>query len=337
MILRLTISFVCMILIIQPARAQSGFIRSKEGFPILNKRDLVYNCLHSLHTDRSNKSALAICECQVNMLDRHFTNKQYRSVTVNRVIDVFRLIKTDSSADKAFQLCYTSSNQTILLSAQGFGEQMIEKCKENILLKNSKNIDKNKLAGFCSCQLDLIKNKKITDDEMETLNDPNSILFYQVMSTCGDPFTDDDNFKSEWTQNFEKEIRGPESDTVKLLLLGGMHYVKVKIGSVVYFWLLDTGATDMLITKELEQKLMNEKVLTANNYLGIGKYEMANGEIDTCRKYKIDNIQIGHYSAGNIVIAVSDKARRVIAGKSLLNKFGNWMINNKENILILNK
>ncbi len=68
------IVFVCILFIIQTASSQSEFIRSKEGSPILNRRDMVYNCLHSLHTDRLNKSALAICECQVNMLDRHLDN-----------------------------------------------------------------------------------------------------------------------------------------------------------------------------------------------------------------------------------------------------------------------
>lgn len=321
--------------ITQIAISQTEFIYSSEGKQILNRRDMIYNCLHSMHSERANKSALAICECQINKLNYAFTNKQYRSVTVNRVVDVSKLIKLDTALENAMEQCYKSSNQTILISAQGFGEQMIENCKESIL-KASKDADKNKVAGFCSCKLEFIKNKKITDVEMEDLNDPNSILFYQVMSTCGDPFADD-NFISQWTQTSAKDINGPESDTVNLLSLNGMHYIKLKVGSVIYFWLLDTGASDMLITKEVEQKLKDEKILSANNYLGIGKYEMANGEMDTCRKYKIENIFIGKYSVGNLVVAVSDKAHRVIAGKSILNKFSNWMIDNKQNTLLLNK
>lgn len=317
--------------------AQRDFIYTKEGKPVLVRSDLINNCLRSLNTDRANKSAVTICECQIRMLNRHFTNKQYRSVTVNNVVDVSRLFKLDSTIEKEVQLCYTSSNQTILLSAQGFAKEMIEKCRDNILLKNKKAMDKNKVAAFCSCQLELIKDKKITDKEMDAINDPNSILFYQVMATCGDPFSDEDEFKSEWTITSGKDVSGPQTDTVSMLALNGMHYVKLKVGSVVYFWLLDTGASDMLITKEMEQVLMNDKILSQNNYLGTGAYEMANGEIDTCRKYKIDNILIGHHSIGNLVVAVSDKARRVIAGKSLLNKFTNWMIDNRQNILILNK
>ncbi len=98
------------------AFSQSDFIYTKEGKPILNKRDLIYNCLRSLNTDRTNKTAVSVCECQVNKMNRYFTNKQYRSVTINQVIDISRLFKLDTAMEREFQLCYTSSNQTILLS-----------------------------------------------------------------------------------------------------------------------------------------------------------------------------------------------------------------------------
>ncbi len=261
--------------ITQIAFSQTESIYTKEGKPILNRRDMIYNCLHSMNTDRSNKSALDICECQMNKLNYSFTTKQYRSVTVNRVVDIAKLIKLDTAVENAIERCYKSSNQTILLSAQSFGGAMIEKCKENILSKATKDVDINKVANFCSCQLEIIKNKKLNDVEMDALNDPNSILFYQVMSTCGDPFSDND-FKSEWTQASGRDINGPQSDTVNLLSFNGMHYVKLKVGSVIYFWLLDTGASDMLITKELEQKLKDEKIFSAGVYFSICHFIFSN-------------------------------------------------------------
>jgi hypothetical protein len=316
--------------------SQPDFIYSKEGKPMLYRRDLIFNCLRSMNTDRNNESALSICECQIDKLNGYFTNKQYRSVTKMNVIDVAGLIKLDSNMDKQFQKCYTGSNQTILLSAQGFKDEMIAKCRESLLYKNTIVIDTSKVENFCSCQLDLIKSKKILDDEMKAINDPNSILFYQVMATCGDPFSTGENDKG-WTATSEKDISGPETDTILVLGLNGMHYLKLKVGSVVYFWLLDTGASDMFITKDLEQVLLNEKVLTPGNYKGVGLYELANGVVDTCRKYLLPSLLMGHYTINDITVAVSDKGRRVIAGKTLLNKFSYWMINNKENKLILHK
>lgn len=320
----------------QPVFSQGDYIYSKEGKRILNRRNLVLNCLKSMNTDRSNKSAVSICECQVNIIDRHFTYRQFNNATTKGVIDLSTLINSDPGLKKRIEECYQASNQTVWLSAQGFREEMIKTCQENILSESKRKVDSNKVAGFCQCQVDLIKANKFTDEEMKTLNDPNSVLYYQVMYNCGDPFAIDD-FETEWGKSSFNDINGPEQDTIKMLPLNGMHYVKIKIGTIVYFWLFDTGASDMLVTKEVEKKLLKEHVMNPENYLGIGYYEMANGEMDTCRKYKVDGLQIGQYSINNIVIAVSDKAKKVIAGKMLLNKFTNWMIDNSENTLIVNK
>jgi len=120
-------------------------------------------------------------------------------------------------------------------------------------------------------------------------------------------------------------------------MMNGMTFLKIKTGSLVQFWLFDTGATDLLINSEMEQQLKKENILLQENYLGTGEYEMANGVIDTCRKYKIDNIRIGKYAVNNVTVAVTDKGKKIIVGKSLLNKFSSWMINNKEELLILTK
>ncbi|MEO6818541.1 MAG: retroviral-like aspartic protease family protein [Ginsengibacter sp.] len=319
-----------------PVFSQVQFIYSKEGRPMLNRKNMVLNCLMRMNTDRSNVSAVAICECQVSKMDRKFTKKQFQNATIKEGIDISVLVDSDPELKQHIEECYKSSNQTILLSAQGYAAEMVKKCKENILSNNYKNIDTNKVGNFCRCQVDMIKNNKFSDDEMDAINDPNSLLYYQVMYNCGDPFATD-SIQTKWTSSSTKDIKGPASDTIKMLLLNGMHFLRMKMGSVVYFWLLDTGATDMLITKDMEEKLKNEKVLSPANFIGIGNYEMANGEIDTCRKYKIAGLQIGHYSIDNIIIAVSDKAKKVIAGKVFLNKFSIWTIDNKSDILILNK
>lgn len=114
-----------------------------------------------------------------------------------------------------------------------------------------------------------------------------------------------------------------------------MTYVKLKVGSLVQIWLFDTGATDLLITNEMAETLKEEKVIGDENYLGIGEYEMANGVVDSCKKYRINNIRIGHFSIDNVIVAVSEKGKRIIAGKALFNKFARWTLNNEENNLIL--
>ncbi|GEO09716.1 retroviral-like aspartic protease family protein [Segetibacter aerophilus] len=287
--------------------------------------------------DRTNSTAVSICNCQLEKIDRYFSLKQYRQNTSNGVIDISGMIKSDSSLEKQFNACYTNSGVSLLLQAEGFEKEFIENCKTNIQKSTERKLDEDKVNNFCACQLSMVKSKRITDAEMQTLSNPNSLLFYEMMSTCGNPYEDTKTVEKGWSATLVNDIKGPASDSIKVLTLNGMTYVKIKTGSMFQFWLLDTGAADMLINKEMEETLKAEGLLGNMNYLGTAEYEMANGMIDTCRRYKMSNIQIGSFSLDNIVVAVTDKGKRIIAGKGLLNKFSNWVLNNKENTLVLSK
>ena len=325
------------LLSLQTFAQRKEFIYSKDAKPILNRRQMVNNCLKGMNKDRDNSAALSICECQVDKIDWHFTNKQFRQFTTANIIDISGLIKSDSILEKQINTCYANSGVSILLQAEGFEKEFLDNCKANLQRSTERSLDPKKVESFCNCQLNMVKSKKITDAEMHTLSNPNSLLFYEMMYTCGDPFEDDKTFDKGWTATSATDIKGPASDTIKILTMNGMTYVRIKTGSMVQFWLLDTGAADMLINNEMEETLKNEGQIGTNNYLGTAEYEMANGMIDTCRRYRMDNIQIGGYSLNNIVVAVTDKGKRIIAGKGLLNKFTNWVLNNKQNTLILNK
>jgi hypothetical protein len=311
------------------------YLYTKQGKAILDKQHLILECLHNLNKDRTDATALSICKCQIDKIDWHFTNKQVSDNTIGRVINIDNLIKSDSSLEKEMNACFTNSGKSILLHAEGFEKEFIDSCIFYLRKNSSKTLNANKLEKFCKCQLDLIKDKKLTDVEIQSFNNPNSILFYEVMYKCGNPSSNDEPIS--WNKNNSEEIAGPVCDTINVLSIDGMSYIKAKLGNMVLVWLLDSGASDLLITTEMESLLKKEQIITDENAKGIGEFEMANGEVDTCRKYVINNFKIGQYSINNLMVAVSDKAKKIIIGKSLLNKFSNWMIDNKNETLILNK
>src|SRR5258706_1668800 len=80
-----------------PSSGQRGFIFTKEGRPVLSRKGLITNCLESLHKDRSDKTALSICECQVDKIDGHFTNKEYTKHSARGIINIGDLVKEDSA------------------------------------------------------------------------------------------------------------------------------------------------------------------------------------------------------------------------------------------------
>jgi len=317
----------------------SGFAQSniytKEGKPILNRKQLVNNCLKSLHKTQADQTALSICECQVQKIDWRFTMKQYRKHTKSNIIDLNGLLKEDSLAEKDIEACYINSGKTLLLQAEGFENEFIQKCVQGIQGSTDKSLDAKRVNNFCVCQLQMVKTKKLTDGEMQTLSNPNSVLFYEMMYKCGDPFRLNQDGERNWTSATTTDVIGPNVDTLSVLNLNGMTYVKVKIGHQVQVWLFDTGATDLLINNELEAELKKENIINKQNYLGVGEYEMANGMVDTCRRYQVNSVQIGNFTVNNVLVSVTDKGKRIIVGKSLLNKFRRWALHNEENKLIL--
>lgn len=318
--------------------SQDGdYIRATDGSPIMYRRQLVFDCLGTLNKDRNDPVARAVCECQVNMLDRVFTKAQYKKYTKKGIIDVPALINENPSIKQRMDDCIKSTGKSILLSTLEFSEKNIQHCIESISQATNKNIDSNKIRAFCTCQVETIRTKKLSDEEIKALADPNSLLFFEMMFRCGDPFLSEDNKGNIWTSNSYKDVKGPVSDTLSVLNLNGMSYVKVKIGSQVLVWLLDTGASDMLISSDIETTLKNEKVLSDQNYLGTSEYEMANGSIEICRKYKVNEVRFGKYYLNNIIVSVSDKAKRILVGRSLLNKFSSWKFNNADNTLIVSQ
>jgi hypothetical protein len=330
------ILFLSVLFFTATAYAQD-YIYTKEGRTILNRRELVNNCLRSLNKNRSDKTALSICECQTAKLDRRFTSKQFKQHTKSNVIDIATLVKEDSLAEKELQDCFTASGQTVLLQAESFESEFMAACRKSIQSSSEKSLDAGRVSSFCQCQLQLVKTKKLSDKEMNTLSNPNSLLFFEMMYLCGSPFTGKEDTERNWAPTSASDVRGPAADTINVLTLNGMTYVKIKVGSMVQVWLFDTGASDLLINTETEEALKAEKVLTRANYLGTAEYEMANGTIDTCRRYRLNGVQIGNFTVNNVVVAVSEKARRIIVGKALLNKFRNWSISNQDNKLLLVK
>src|SRR5258706_2709840 len=102
----------------------------------------------------------------------------------------------------------------MLLQAEGFENEFMANCIESIQKNTERKLDMNNANKFCSCQLNLIKAKKLTDKELDALKNPNSLLFYEVMYKCGDPFTEKGSFDNSWKKDSQKDISGPESDTI---------------------------------------------------------------------------------------------------------------------------
>lgn len=293
--------------------------------------------MKSLKKPRSDKAAIQTCKCQAEELNRRFTDKQYKKHTKKNVIDFAALMKEDSLIERDLQDCFVETGKATLLQVESSEESFLANCREAIQRSSAKALSDEKVAGFCHCQLEMVKSKKLTDEEVKTLRDPNSLLFFEMMYRCGSPYASVTEEDRNWSPASATDVKGPASDSINVLNINGMTFVKVKIGSLVRVWLFDTGASDLLINTEMENQLKNEHVLSPSNYLGIGEYEMANGSIDSCRQYRVNGVRMGSFILDNVIVSVSEKSQRIIVGKTILNKFRSWTLNNQEQRLFLQR
>ena len=143
---------------------------------------------------------------------------------------------------------------------------------------------------------------------------------------------------AKWSPADSIDIIGPVSiDSVQMISVMGMHKIKITIGGVTKIWLLDSGASDLLISEDYAKELKDKGVLSESNYLGEGNYSLADSRIITCKRYKVNGVKIGRFQLNNVVLSVSKHAKEFLLGKVLLNKFSQWTLDNKTDMLILKK
>lgn len=317
--------------------AAQEYVRTKEGRAIYNKRHMVYLCLNRLNKGKADTEALRICECQVEKMDQRFTNKQFKKHAGNGIIDFQGLLSEDSVVEKDVNECFQNSGITYLLQAEIDKDGFISNCVDLIWKTAGKVLDSARVKKFCDCQLQFVREKKLTDSQIKVLDNPNSDLFFDIIAACDNPFLAKNEEGIEWTRAAVADVHGPETDTIDVVSLSGITLVKMKIGPEQHMWLFDTGSSDMVIDSRTEQRLKIDSVLNSGNYLGVFPYELANGMVDTCRRYKVNNLKIGKFTVNNVFVSVSDTGKRFIMGKSLMNKFSQWILNNEQKKLILFK
>jgi len=318
---------------------KDDFVLTKDGIRLTSKRLLIERCKKDMGASPDNKEAHRICACTVAQLDGYFTMKEIQKAERLHKVDGFDyLVKNDSVLQQRFTQCYEEWSKTNLL----FSKQQIQRYKESMMesiRKSSKEeLDEKKLGSYCDCAVGILKERKLTEQTFHDLSDPNSLIYNEIAYRCGGVPHKRASTTAAWNKGLVADIQGNKMiDSVKVLQIGAMTKLKVKIGSVVGIWMLDSGATDLLVSDSLVNRLLELNLLSKNDFLGNETYYLANGKPIKCDVYKINQVQVGNYTVNNLILAASKDTDEFLLGKSLLNKFSRWSIDNKNDILVLEK
>jgi hypothetical protein len=314
-------------------------LHSKEGTVIGYKRQFIVNCKLSYGAPADNPVVTQVCECQVNLLERRFTDKEIRAYTrTYKANALSRLMDDDTVLQRQMRECASESNGLNVLSIPAYKRSFVDKCVQSLQTREEKPVNDTLALLYCNCAADILEKRKFSLDKMEDMNDPSSFLYNEVAHKCGSPYLEPSDLARDWKPGNSKDITGPaDIDSVPVISVMGMHKVKITIGGITRIWLLDSGASDLLVSDEYLKMLKNQNVVSEIDFIGEGRYQLADSRIITCKRYKLNELKIGRFTIKNVIIAASKETNEFLVGKTVLNKFSQWMLDNKINLLILKK
>jgi clan AA aspartic protease (TIGR02281 family) len=111
-----------------------------------------------------------------------------------------------------------------------------------------------------------------------------------------------------------------------LIKLDNLFYLNITIGNNKYQFLLDTGASDMLINSEIEEHLLTTGILRKSDYSESIRYTFADGSQKVFKTANLYTVKIEDSNFSNIKVAIGDSNSALLLGMSFLNKF-DWKIN----------
>lgn len=123
--------------------------------------------------------------------------------------------------------------------------------------------------------------------------------------------------------------------TINLTTINGQKYIYLVIDGIRKEFLLDTGASDLLISKSFLNQLVRRGFLTRRkHFITYRNYEVASGEIITAEVWKIPQLSIGSIKLLNVNAGAIDGGS-FLFGMSALDKLGKTSIDLESDLIII--
>lgn len=124
---------------------------------------------------------------------------------------------------------------------------------------------------------------------------------------------------------------------IQMTKKNGVYTIPIKINNQEMEFILDTGASDVLLSSLEAILLIKQGSLTEDDVLGQEAYSMANGNIEIGTVVNLRQVQIGSKIIYNVRATVVDNiAAPLLCGQSALERFGKIVIDYKTGTLEFN-
>src|SRR6516162_10095153 len=116
----------------------------------------------------------------------------------------------------------------------------------------------------------------------------------------------------------------------------GTYTISVQInGTLVLPFVLDTGASLVVIPEDVFPTLTRTGTVTKNDFIGTGTARLADGSEHASDSYVLHEVRVGDHIVRNVVASVVPVNGAALLGQSFLSKLPAWSIDNTRQALVI--
>jgi predicted aspartyl protease len=148
-----------------------------------------------------------------------------------------------------------------------------------------------------------------------------------------DRFVSNPGYRSTQTPEAGASVSTSE---VPLIEANGNLVVEITVnGLYPLLFIVDSGASDVTVPEEIVADMIRIGALTKDDFTGTNIYCLADGSTVLSEIFRIKSLKIGDRVIENVAGSVIGREGVPLLGRSLLNKFQRWSINNSKKTLEL--
>jgi gag-polyprotein putative aspartyl protease/Sel1 repeat len=126
------------------------------------------------------------------------------------------------------------------------------------------------------------------------------------------------------------------AETIPMVKEGGVYEVPVEIAhSVTLRFVLDSGASDISIPRNVVQSLMRMGAIRQGDFIESQVYTLADGSQQRNQRFILRELKVGDHILQNITATVAPPEGALLLGQSFLSKLPRWSIDNGLHALII--
>ena len=126
------------------------------------------------------------------------------------------------------------------------------------------------------------------------------------------------------------------AEEVPLVKVGGVYQLPVEINGVLTLqFVLDSGATDVLLPADVVLTLLRTETIKESDFLPGKTYTLADGSTVNSTRFLLRSLKIGNRRVTNVAASIGPVSSTLLLGQSFLEKLGTWGMDSQRHVLTL--